>query len=171
MKREFPLLMGGWLVLAAFLFAMGWQNLSAPGLYYDEAIYYGPAKDFLTGHPGVHLPGSSTTEIFGRPFPLFVQPYLSAMKCWLFIPIFKVFGATLAVVRGTNLVLTAVSLLLCMLWIWRLLGLAEALFTGLLLASVPNGWLTSTETPESVALICAPSVSDPPRPLPVTASQ
>src|SRR5580692_576967 len=103
MKREFPMLLGGWLVLAAFLFVMGWQNLSTPGLYYDEAIYYGPAKDFLTGHPGDHLPGSSATEVFGRPFPLLVQPYLSAMKCWLCIPVFKLFGATLAVIRGSNL--------------------------------------------------------------------
>ena len=143
MKREFPMLMCGWLVLATFLFAMGWQNLSTPGLYYDEAVYPGLAKEFLAGHPGAHISGSSKTEILGRPFPLLVQPYLSAMKCWLLIPIFKLFGATLAVIRGTNLVLTAAALLLCMLWIWRMLGLAEALLTGLLLVSDPAFFFTN----------------------------
>jgi len=138
MKREFPMLLGGWLVLAAFLFVMGWQNLSAPGLYYDEAIYGGLAKDFLAGQTtGNHMPGARVIEVFGRPFPVFVQPYLGALKCWLLIPAFKLFGSTLAVMRGANLCLGAIALLLAMLWVWRLLGLAEALISGLLLATDP----------------------------------
>jgi 4-amino-4-deoxy-L-arabinose transferase-like glycosyltransferase len=138
MKREFSILLGGWLVLAALLLGLGRQNLSAPGLFYDEAIYGGLAKDFLAGHPtGSHMPGTSTMEIFGGPLPIFVQPYLGALKCWLLIPGFKLFGSTLAVLRGANLFFSAAALLIFMLWTWRLLGLAEALLAGLLLAVDP----------------------------------
>jgi 4-amino-4-deoxy-L-arabinose transferase-like glycosyltransferase len=138
MKREFAILLGGWLVLAAFIFGLGWQNLSSPGLFYDEAIYGGLAKDFVTGHAtGGHMPGVSTTEIFGAPFPVFVQPYIGALKCWLLIPAFKIFGPTLAVLRASNLFFSATALLIFMLWTWRLLGLTEALLAGLLLALDP----------------------------------
>jgi hypothetical protein len=138
MKREFAILLGGWLLLAAFIFGMGWQNLSSPGLFYDEAVYAGLTKDFVTGQtPGGHMPGVSTTEIFGAPFPIFVQPYIGALKCWLLIPIFKIFGSTLAVLRASNLLFCAVALFTFMAWTWRLLGLAEALLAGLLLALDP----------------------------------
>ena len=138
MKRELAILLGGWLALAALLLGLGWQNRSAPGLFYDEAIYGGLAKDFLTGHPpGGHMPGVSTREMFGGPFPVFVQPYLGALKCWLLIPIFKLFGSTMAVLRGANLFFSAAALLIFMLWTWRLLGLAEALLAGALLAADP----------------------------------
>jgi 4-amino-4-deoxy-L-arabinose transferase-like glycosyltransferase len=138
MKREFAILLGGWLVLATFIFGMGWQNLSVPGLFYDEAVYGGLTKDFVTGQtPGSHMPGVSTTEIFGAPFPVFVQPYLGALKCWLLIPAFKIFGSTMAVLRASNLFFCATALFFFMLWTWRLLGLAEALLAGLLLAADP----------------------------------
>lgn len=137
-NRECAVLWAGWLVLAIFLGVMGWRNLSAPGLFYDEAIYGGLARDFLTGQAtGGHMPGVSTASIFGGPLPIFVQPYLGALKCWLLIPFFKMFGATAAVLRGANLVFSAAALLLCMLWTWRLVGLAEALLGGVLLAMDP----------------------------------
>lgn len=138
MKREGSLLLGGWLVLAAWLLAMGWQHLASPGLFYDEAIYGGMAKDFLVGHAhGVHMPGTRTLDLFGRPFPLFVQPYLGALKCWALIPLFKVVGSTLGALRAANLLFSASALLVFMLWTWRLLGLTEALLAGLLLTLDP----------------------------------
>jgi hypothetical protein len=138
LKREFAILLGGWLVLAAFIFGMGWQNLSSPGLFYDEAVYAGVTKDFVMNHaPGGHMPGVATTEIFGGPFPIFVQAYLGALKCWMLIPAFKIFGTTMAVLRASNLFFCATALLIFMLWTWRLLGLAEALLAGLLLALDP----------------------------------
>jgi hypothetical protein len=145
MKRDSSILLGAWLVLAAFLFALGWQNLTAPGLFYDEAIYGGLARDFLIGHaPGGHMPGTATVAVFDRPFPLFVQPYLGALKCWLLLPIFKLLGATLPVLRAANLAFSAAALLLCMLWTWRLLGLAEALLAGLLLTLDPAFFFLGT---------------------------
>jgi Dolichyl-phosphate-mannose-protein mannosyltransferase len=139
MKREFAILLGGWLLLAAFIFGMGRENLSSPGLFYDEAVYAGLTKDFVTGQTvGGHMPGVSTAEIFGAPFPVFVQPYIGALKCWLLIPIFKIFGSTLAVLRASNLFFCAIALFIFMLWTWRLLGLVEALLAGLLLAFDPS---------------------------------
>ena len=133
------MLLAGWLVLSAFIAGIGCQNLSAPGLFYDEGIYAGLTKDFLTGHAtGGHMPGTSTTTVLGGPFPIFVQPYLGALKCWLLIPIFKTFGATMAVLRGANLFFCAAALLMFMLWTWRLLGFAEALLGGVFLACDPS---------------------------------
>ncbi len=83
------------------------------------------------------MPNVATAPVFGSPFPVFVQPYLGALKCWLLIPIFKIFGSTLAVLRASNLFFCAVALLVFMLWTWRLLGLAEALLAGVLLAADP----------------------------------
>lgn len=138
MKREFLILLGGWLVLAAFLFGLGRQNLSSPGLFYDEAVYAGLTKDFLTGKPpGFHMPGAATTPVLGGPFPVFVQPYLGALKCWLLIPAFKFFGSTLTVLRASNLFFCATALLIFMLWTWRLLGSCAALIAGILLAFDP----------------------------------
>lgn len=138
MKREFATLFTGWLVLAVLLIAVGRQNLSAPGLYYDEASHGGLAKDFVAGQGGgSHMPGVSTVSVFGKPFPTFVQPGQGAVKSWLLIPVFKIFGSTVAVLRGANLFLCVAALLLCMVWTWRLLGLADALLGGVLLASDP----------------------------------
>jgi 4-amino-4-deoxy-L-arabinose transferase-like glycosyltransferase len=138
MKREFAILLGGWLLLAAFIFGLGWQNLSSPGLFYDEAIYGGLTKDFVTGHvTGGHMPGVWTMEVFGAPFPVFVQLYLGALKCWLLIPIFKIFGSTLAVLRASNLFFSTLALFIFMTWTWRLLGLGAALIAGLVLVFDP----------------------------------
>jgi hypothetical protein len=136
--REWAILLGGWLLLAIFMLVMGRANLSSPGLFYDEAVFAGMAKDFLVGNaPGHHMPGAATTEISGAPFPVFVQPYLGALKCWLLIPAFKLFGASVAVLRATNLVCAISSIGFCMLWAWRLLGLRVALLAGLLLTLDP----------------------------------
>jgi 4-amino-4-deoxy-L-arabinose transferase-like glycosyltransferase len=53
------------------------------------------------------------------------------------MPGFKLFGSTMAGLRLANLVFSATALLLFMGWTWRLLGWAEALLAGVLLASDP----------------------------------
>ena len=111
------------------------QNLSVPGLYYDEAVFAGMAKDFLTGQiHGQHMPGYEVTAVFGRPFPLFVQSYLGALKSWMLMPGFQFFGHSVAVLRSSNLFWGLISLLFFMLGTWRWLGLRTALFAGSLLA-------------------------------------
>ena len=117
---------------------LAWQNLSVPGLYYDEAVFAGMAKDFVTGQVhGQHMPGNETWQFFGRPFPFFVQTYLGALKCWILIPALYFFGHTVAVVRATNLFCGSIGLLFLMLGTWRWLGIRAALIAGALLAFDP----------------------------------
>ena len=88
--HEFILLIAAWLVLATMMALLARQNLSVPGLYYDEAIFAGMAKDFVTGQVhGQHMPDHEVVTFLGRPFPVFVQAYLGALKSWMLIPSFS----------------------------------------------------------------------------------
>ena len=87
---EFILLVAAWLTLATMMALLARQNLSVPGLYYDEAIFAGMAKDFVTGHVhGQHMPDHEVVTFLGRPFPVFAQAYLGALKSWMLIPSFS----------------------------------------------------------------------------------
>ena len=120
------------------------QNLSVPGLYYDEAVFAGLAKDFVTGHVhGQHIPNHETITLFGRPFPFLVQSYLGALKSWMLIPAFYLFGPTFAVLRATTLFWAQLALLFLMLGAWRWLGLGTAIIAGALLAFDPNFFFLS----------------------------
>ena len=143
-QRELILLVAAWVVLAATMTLLAKQNLSVPGLYYDEAVFAGIAKDFITGHVhGEHMPDHQVVRLAGRPFPLFIQTYLGAPKSWMLIPAFRIFGPTVAVLRATTLFWSLIALLLLMLGIWRWLGLATALIAGALLAFDPTFFFLS----------------------------
>jgi hypothetical protein len=138
-RRELALLVTLWAILAAAIILLARQNLSVPGLYYDEAVFAGLAKDFVTGHVhGQHMPDHQVIILAGRPFPLFVQTYLGALKSWMLIPAFRVFGSSVAVLRATNLFWQLIALLFLMLGTWRWLGLLTALIAGVLLALDPT---------------------------------
>jgi hypothetical protein len=129
---------GVWFSLAVGLTAIARQNLSKPGLYYDEAVFGGLAKDFVAGQPRLHMVGVQTTQIFHRPFPLFVQVYLGALKSWLLMPGVALFGFKLAVLRLTNWFWGFMSILLFMLGIRRSVGLGTAVIAGITLACDPT---------------------------------
>ena len=96
-RRELTLVVTVWAVLAAALILLAKQNLSVPGLYYDEAVFAGMAKDFVTGQVhGQHMPDHQVITLAGRPFPLFVQTYLGALKSWMLVPAFRIFGSSVA---------------------------------------------------------------------------
>jgi len=66
------LLLAVWAVLVTAIVLLAKQNLSVPGLYYDEAVFAGLAKDFITGHiHGQHMPNNEVAVFLGRPFPVF----------------------------------------------------------------------------------------------------
>jgi hypothetical protein len=137
-RRDLFHVLAAWFALAVIWICVGSQNISVPGLYYDEAHCPGMAKDFLTGHANPHQRGYGVVNLFGRPFPMFVQPYGGAVKSWLLIPSFAIFGTSMAVLRMTALSLGLVALLLCMLWIHQWLGKSAAILTGVLLALDPS---------------------------------
>lgn len=142
--RELRILLGVWLVLAVAWLWLGGTNTAAPGVNYDEAIYAGMAKDFTTGEVhGHHMPGNGTVMLGNRPFPLWIQPYLGAVKSWQLIPLFTFFEPGIAISRISNLAWAMVGLLFLMLWVWKLFGLAEAVLVGGLLATDPAFYFNS----------------------------
>lgn len=127
-----------WLLLVVITSLMAKQILSVPGLYYDEAVFGGMTKDFLTGHVyGRHMPGNQVTVIFGRPFPVFVQSYLGALKSWMLMPVLGLFGYTVPALRMANLFWGWIALLFLMLGTWSWLGARTALLLGPLVAFDP----------------------------------
>jgi hypothetical protein len=141
--RDLLTVLAVWLLLAVTLIFLARSNTSVPGLYYDEAHCAGMAKDFLTGHPHLHMPGHEVINVCGRPFPTFVQFYGGALKSWLLLPSFAVFGASQPVLRLTALGWGLMALLLFMLWTWRWLGRNTALLAGTLLAMDPTFFFIS----------------------------
>jgi hypothetical protein len=144
-RRDIIPLLATWLLLATTMMFFARQNLSVPGLYYDEAVFAGLAKDFATGNVhGQHMPDHKTVTLAGRPFPLFVQTYLGALKSWMLIPAFGLFGSTTAVLRASNLFWQLTALLLLMLAVRRRFGLGMASMAGALLVFDPTFFFLST---------------------------
>jgi len=143
-RRELVVLLVAWLLLALIVTSLAIQNLSVPGLYYDEAVFGGMAKDFVTGNVhGPHIPEHQVVTLFGRPLPVLIQPYLGALKSWMLMPSLALFGPTVPTLRASNLFWDLAALLLLMLATWRWSGLASALVVGLLLAFDPNFFFLS----------------------------
>jgi hypothetical protein len=142
-RREVGFLILGWLLAAILVVALSKQNLSTPGLYYDEAVSGGLAKDFITGDPHPHMSNIQLCNVFGRPFPLFVQSYYGALKSWLLIPPVAVWGATLAVLRLTSLACALVALLFFVLAVRLWLGLPAAIVASALLVADPTWFFLS----------------------------
>ena len=135
---ELGAVLGVWLALAAILVGLTAENTLLPGLYYDEAVFGGLARDFVAGPAhGRHMPNTGVVQVFGRPFPVFVQSYLGAVKSWVLIPPVALFGPGVKVLRLTNLAWSLAALLFFMLWAWRMAGLGAALAAGPLLALDP----------------------------------
>ena len=135
--REVTVIFSAWVVLAFLTVLLAKENLSVPGLYYDEALFGGLAKDFVTGHARLHLPGYTVVNFLGRPFPVHASIYNGALKSWILIPPIAAFGSSIAVLRLTSLSIALAALLLFMFVARRWLGLPGALIGGLLLIVDP----------------------------------
>jgi hypothetical protein len=148
MRQITPFLARFWKVNAAWLVpllltgaaaVLAWPHLSSPGLYYDEAVFAGQARDLLTGETfGSHMPGSVAVAVAGRPWPLFVQGYIGGLKSLLLAPFLALAGCTTEAVRGATLLWALAGLWLSLLLARRLLGGAAAAIAGLLLAFDPS---------------------------------
>jgi 4-amino-4-deoxy-L-arabinose transferase-like glycosyltransferase len=142
-RRELSFLIAVWLLLSIGAIALAKQNLSVPGLYYDESIFAGLAKDFITGQHRRHTPGFELANFLGRPFPVFVQFYLGALKSWMLMPALALFGSNVAVVRLTTLFWGLLTLLFFMLGVRRWLGLRAAVIAGAVLIVDPTYFFLS----------------------------
>jgi len=127
-----------WFALGAAAILLAAPTVRDTGLDYDEALYGHLTKDFLQGtHCLQHMPGSRSIDLWGKPFPVFVQGYLGAVKCWMLLPGFAVFGASIAVMRFTMLGWGLLGVLFLMLWVQRARGPTEAVVAGLVLVADP----------------------------------
>ncbi len=73
------------------------------GLNYDEA-------PFINGA----LAGSTDDFIYKKIFnvPLMMFPYVGALKCWIFYPIFSVFGVNLVSIRLPSILISALAMII-----------------------------------------------------------
>ena len=142
LRRYAPIFLT-WVVLAVAATVLAWPHVRAPGLFYDEAVQVGAAKDFITGRAHEHYPGYRAIDLGGRPLPLFIQSYYGALKAWMLVPAFALGGFSLAVFRLASLAWGLLALLLFMLWVNRWQGNRLAIVAGTLLAFDPS-WFFST---------------------------
>jgi len=118
-------------VLAVATTVLALPHARAPGLFYDEAVHAGAAKDFVSGHGSKHYPGYHSIDLGDRPLPLFIQKYCGALKAWMLVPAFALGGFSLAVFRLASLAWGLLALLLFMLWVNRWQGIRLAIVAGL----------------------------------------
>src|SRR2546430_1095900 len=78
-------------------------RIQFPGLYMDEV-------DFVNAAQGA----SDNTMIHTRlgPVPLFIMPYLGALKAWIYVPVFGLFGVSALTIRLPAILIAAVTLLI-----------------------------------------------------------
>jgi 4-amino-4-deoxy-L-arabinose transferase-like glycosyltransferase len=90
-------------IAAACVFVLlATYRIRFPGLYYDEVIFVNAAQGG---------PGDSFVYRLGS-VPLFIMPYLGALKAWLYAPIFSLFGVSVLTIRLPAVLLAAVTLLI-----------------------------------------------------------
>jgi len=127
-----------WIVLAVAATVLALPHAHVPGLFYDEAVHAGAAKDFVSGHGSRHYPGYRSIDLGGRPLPLFIQTYCGALKSWMLVPAFALGGFSLAVFRFASFAWGLLALLLFILWVNRWQGSRLAIVAGTLLAFDPS---------------------------------
>ena len=90
-------------IAAAFVFVLvASHRIDLPGLYMDEV-------DFVNAARG----GPDDTMIYTRlgSLPLFIMPYLGALKAWIYAPVFWLFGVSPLTIRLPAILLAAMTLL------------------------------------------------------------
>ena len=88
-------------LLATLFVALSLPNLDRPGLYYDEAYDAAVAVDILSvAPPQIPVPSFS---FFGFRLPLKTYGWGGALKVYLFLPLFSLFGPSVTVMRIMNL--------------------------------------------------------------------
>lgn len=107
--------MPDWLVITAacvFVFLAAYR-INLPGLYFDELIFVDAAQ----GNPDtawIHMRLGSV--------PVFIIPYLGALKAWIYAPVFRLFGVSALTVRLPVILIGALTLLIFYWAIRRELG-------------------------------------------------
>ena len=125
-KERLPI----WLAIAAacvFVFLNAYR-IELPGLEFDEIVFVDAAQ----GNPNAawfHMRLGSV--------PLFVFPYMGALKAWIYAPVFRLFGTSALTIRLPIILIAAVTLLIFYSAIRGKLGAAWAVVVVWLMAIDP----------------------------------
>ncbi|HEX8683057.1 MAG TPA: glycosyltransferase family 39 protein [Ardenticatenaceae bacterium] len=122
------------LSLVLYLIAALYQ-LELPGLNYDEALDAVPAMQFLSGQP---LDTAASVHFAGREWPLMILPYMGTTSTYLYLPAFALSGVSVLTLRGVNVLLGFLTLLLVWGFLRKYLDERVAALTALLLAVNPT---------------------------------
>jgi len=88
--------------VCVFIFIATYR-IELPGLYMDEV-------DFVNAARGA--PDNTMVHTRLGPVPLFIMPYLGALKAWIYAPVFALFGVSPLTLRLPAILLAAVTLLI-----------------------------------------------------------
>lgn len=114
--------------LSIFAFVAAF-DIRTPGLYYDEALFVNSASG-----------GVTDLFVYKRiaGIPVMLMPYIGALKSWLYVPIFKLFGIDLFTIRLPAVLLGALALGLTWRYVQQQFGAMAAAFF-LFMAAVEPG--------------------------------
>lgn len=117
------------------------------GLHYDEVLFVNAATEgFLDPDNSLFV----RRRLFG--IPVLLMDYIGALKAWIYVPIFSVFGVNVWSIRLPMLMATTASLLLTT----RVIGESPRTWRGVLLILVlvvdPVFWISSTADTGPVAI-------------------
>jgi hypothetical protein len=97
----------------AIYVALALRFLSAGvGFEMDEALYVQSAVFLLhgTGTPPFVFDPATWITVAGRPLPLMIIPYVGALKAWVALPLFAMFGAGAETARYSGVLLGCVGI-------------------------------------------------------------
>src|SRR5438132_13597805 len=86
----------------AFVFIAAYR-IDLPGLYMDEL-------DFVNAAQGA--PDNTMIHMRLGSVPLFIMPYLGALKAWIYAPISGLFGVSTLTIRLPSILLAAVTMMI-----------------------------------------------------------
>ena len=107
-------------------------DLALPGPQYDEASHACLTVDML--NPQNPFSPTYSFYLLGRPLPFGTDPHTGASKAYLLLPFFSLFGPSVEVQRGVTLLMGALALLFCYLFVLKACGSWPAFWTLLLLS-------------------------------------
>jgi hypothetical protein len=111
----------------AFIFLAAYR-IQFPGLYMDEVDFVNAAQG-AADNTMIHIRLGSV--------PLFIMPYLGALKAWIYIPVFRFFGVSALTIRLPAILIAATTLLIFFRLIRARLGVVWALSAAAIIAVDP----------------------------------
>jgi 4-amino-4-deoxy-L-arabinose transferase-like glycosyltransferase len=117
---------------------LGTRYLTMPGPQPDELLQAIPAAKLLnTDRARYGSTIGSSIEWMGRQWPVMAMPYLGALKSYLLVPPFALFGVSVSVLRATTLATGAVAIGLAFVFTRRFYDWRVATLAAFLLATDP----------------------------------